>query len=442
MRMIPPGVGRVIRRALLVTAFLFAGSLAGAEVQLLSVARATDAVRGDSLRASISANGRFVAFESSAGLTDDDTDAHPDIYVADRETRTLHRLPDLLSDEVKEGPAISASGRWVAYHAFPAPLERTTNPRLADVFVYDTVTRRTFRMTPDISRSSITIESLFPRLSANGKIVLFSSNGHFTEHDIRRQRGVYVFNRDRGAFTLVSTSSGGVAADRPSGDSVMSADGRVIAFRSSATNLRPGVAAHNWRYHLYIKDLATGALASVDTREAGFPVDTHVVGQFAMDGAGGVILLEARRINVESSVDAIRTRDIYLYDVRQGRMRQLSVGEYAGRVRDPALSADGRFAAFAVRPKGGRGGGLFVIDLEKGVSRYALRGAAAVPSLSHDGRLIAFQSSQSTLAAASGAGVLNVYVVSNPFFVSDSADVKGDETASSDEEQGEGHAQE
>jgi Tol biopolymer transport system component len=79
----------------------------------------------------------------------------------------------------------------------------------------------------------------------------------FTEYpDIYIYAGIYVHNQVTGETTLVSVSSDGTQANGSSWLHAISADGRYVAFSSTATNLVEGVT--DGYESLYLHDRLTG----------------------------------------------------------------------------------------------------------------------------------------------------------------------------------------
>ena len=92
----------------------------------MSLANGTGTRPGNSGEPSISADGRFVAFSTTARLTADDRNTLCDVYVRDRSNKTTRRVSD---DRGGDQPAISANGRFVAFRA----LDGLTRVRVVDL---------------------------------------------------------------------------------------------------------------------------------------------------------------------------------------------------------------------------------------------------------------------------------------------------------------------
>jgi hypothetical protein len=134
----------------------------------------------DSLDPSVSADGRFVAFASSAfNLVPCDTNGTLDVFVHDRHTGETTRVS--VDSNGKQGnsasasPSISADGRFVAFLSLASNLVRGDTNGTQDVFVHDRDTGETTRVNVDSNGNEATNESARPSISADGRFVAFGS---------------------------------------------------------------------------------------------------------------------------------------------------------------------------------------------------------------------------------------------------------------------------
>jgi WD40-like Beta Propeller Repeat len=203
-----------------------------------------------SLNPSISTDGRFVAFESQASnLVPGDTNRANDVFVHDLRTGKTRRVSVSSSGAQANGsgffplsayPSISADGRFVAFDS-PAPnlVRRDTNRR-PDVFIHDLRTGET-RLSVSSRGRQGNKKSFNPSISAAGHFVAFKSYAtDLVRHDTNASRDVFVHGLRTGKTRRVSVSSRGRQGNKDSGTPSISADGRFVAFASDAPNLVPG----------------------------------------------------------------------------------------------------------------------------------------------------------------------------------------------------------
>ena len=197
---------------------------------------------GGSGSPAISADGRFVAFTSAAtNLVTRDTNAHSDMFL--RDTRAFQRERVSVSsagdqgNDLSESASLSEDGRFVAFTSRATNLvPGDTNPN-NDVFVHDRATGTTTRVSVSIA-GSVPGRQLQPHLSADGRYVAFASNAVLVVGDTNGAADVYVHDRETGETSRVSVPSGGSGQGTGGSFSAwISADGRYVAFASLAPNL-------------------------------------------------------------------------------------------------------------------------------------------------------------------------------------------------------------
>ena len=167
---------------------------------------------GSSSGAAISADGRFVAFESSAtNLVPGDTNADYDVFVRDRQTGTTERVSVGSTGNEGNGtssrPAISADGRFVMFQSTATNLvPGAANGRYwSDVFVHDRQTGTTERVSVASDGTQENVSSHSPAMSANGRFVAFDSfASNLVPGDTNGANDVFV--HDRGAPAAVTTT--------------------------------------------------------------------------------------------------------------------------------------------------------------------------------------------------------------------------------------------
>jgi Tol biopolymer transport system component len=135
---------------------------------------------GDSVSPSISADGRYVAFMSYAyNLVPGDTNGKADVFVHDRLTGQTTRV-SVASDGTQGndgsgGASISANGRYVAFVSGASNLVPGDTNGKADVFVHDRLTGQTTRVSVASDGTEGNSDSIYPSISADGRYVAFQS---------------------------------------------------------------------------------------------------------------------------------------------------------------------------------------------------------------------------------------------------------------------------
>jgi Tol biopolymer transport system component len=111
-------------------------------------------------------------------------------------------------------------------------------------------------------------QSLDPAISPNGNAVAFiSSSPELIPGDTNEALDVLVHDRTTGALSRVSVSSDGEEADADSaGPPALSADGRLVAFESAASNLVPW--DDNGMSDVFVFDRTTGKIERVSLPSA------------------------------------------------------------------------------------------------------------------------------------------------------------------------------
>jgi Tol biopolymer transport system component len=199
---------------------------------------------GESRFAAISADGRYVAFQSHAGnMVRGDEKGRTDVFVRDRLAGRTYLVSATPRGEVgnqdSDGrPAISADGRYVAFLSWASNLVPGDTNRNSDIFVHDRQSGQTARVSVSSSGQEGNARSYNPAISADGRYVAFVSHAdNLVARDTNGQDDVFVHDRETGQTTRVSLAWNGAQANSWSDHPSISADGRYVAFHSRASNL-------------------------------------------------------------------------------------------------------------------------------------------------------------------------------------------------------------
>jgi Tol biopolymer transport system component len=355
------------------------GALAQAPTTLISVSASAVQGNGHSGEPAASATGRFVAFQSLASnLVAGDTNGSSDIFLRDQQTGGLSRVSVSTGGGQSNGAShvaqISADGRWVVFGSTADNLVAGDTGLSIDCFHHDRLTTTTIR----VSVSSAGVEGNADSVvgganepacvvSDDGQVVAFvSSASNLVAGDTNFQRDIFVRDVAVGITARVSVATGGQQASGISRWPTLSGDGRLVAFASTAPDLVPG-----------------------DTNAAS---------------------------------------DVFVHDRQTGETTRISLGAGAvegnGSSSEPWISSDGRYVAFssdASNLVGGDNNGVadvFIRDLDLATTvRVSLDSSGGEanqlsnsPRISAGGSIVLFRSIANNLVAGDTNGKIDIFM--------------------------------
>jgi Tol biopolymer transport system component len=386
----------------------------------------------DSTYPSISADGRYVAFESDASnLVSGDTNEEEDVFLRDTQTGTTSILSvdsnGKQGNDLSGGPSISADGRYVAFTSDASNLVGGENIRL-QIFLRDTLMGTTALLSLNPSGEQGNYGSDSPSISADGHYVAFRSIADNLVSGETNYNTPDILLRDtqNGTTTRVSVDSSGTQGNDDSWWSSISADGRYVAFASYADNLVSGDTTIG-QGDIFLRDTQTGTTSLVSLDSSG----TQGIGGSnlsSISADGRYVAFDAGSDNLVSG-DTNNATDIFLRDTQTGITTRLSADSSGTQGNEdswsPSISADGRYVAFcssASNLVNGDTNGkwdIFVRDTQTGTTKRLSLDSSGVqgndgsyhPSISADGRYVAFYSYASNLVSGDTNGKRDVFVV-------------------------------
>ena len=212
----------------------------------VSVGLALTQANAPSYSPAISADGRFVAFRSEASnLVPGDTNGTFDVFVHDRQTGATELVSVGLAGVPGNGqsiePSLSADGRFVAFQSAATDLVPGDSNAAFDVFVRDRLLGTTERVSIDASGTEGNGNSTRASISADGRRVVFQSlASNLVPGDTNATIDVFLHDRQTGATVRINLDSAGNEANNFGAAPAISADGQFVLFNSMATNLVPG----------------------------------------------------------------------------------------------------------------------------------------------------------------------------------------------------------
>ncbi len=239
----------------------------------VSVSSSGTQADGTSYNPSISADGRYVAFTSEAtNLVVDDTNGVADIFVHDLITGTTIRVSVSTSgtqaNNASSDASISSDGRYVAFTSEATNLVSDDTNDMSDVFVHDNTTGTTIRVSISSSGTQGNDASIIPSVSADGRYVAFTSYAsNLVSDDTNGVSDVFVHDQTTGNTIRVSVATGGAQANNASANSSINGNGRYVAFASNASNLVVGDT--NGVADIFIHNLSAGTTIRISVATSG-----------------------------------------------------------------------------------------------------------------------------------------------------------------------------
>ena len=406
-----------------------AGAGPGATTRI-SVTSSSAQADSHSLLPAIDGSGRIVAFYSDAtNLVAGDTNNARDIFVRDRQAGTTTRISvdgaGAQSNSHSFAPTVSRDGRVVAFHSDATNLVSGDGNNSSDVFVHDRASRATTRISVATGGPEGNAGSYTPALSADGRFVTFVSDAtNLVEGDTNFARDAFLHDRQSGTTTRISVSPTGTQADIHSLSSAISDDGRFVAFSSYASNLVVGDT--NESADIFVRDRQDNTMTRVSVYSGG----TEVEG----DSLAPAISADGRFVAFDSDAwlliwgDTNESRDVFVHDRQTSVTTRVSVDDAgiqaSGASLRPSMSADGRFVAFysdASTLVGGDSNGasdVFIHDRRSGATTRVSVGNGGTqasgdslrPAVSGTGAVVAFESDAVSLVASDTNGFSDVFV--------------------------------
>lgn len=214
---------------------------------------------------SISLDGRYVAFVSNAtNLVAGDTNNTTDVFVHDTDTGITKRVSvatgNIQANSFSSSANISADGRYVVFSSTATNLVANDNNGRGDIFIHDSLTQTTQR----VSVSSNGVEgngvlsglSYSPAVSSDGRYVVFNSHSdNLVPGDTNQNSDVFIRDRLLGTTTMISVSDTGLHGNHYSGRASISTEGHYVVFTSYSSNLTLGVSSCSYQ-NIFIRNLA------------------------------------------------------------------------------------------------------------------------------------------------------------------------------------------
>jgi uncharacterized repeat protein (TIGR01451 family) len=385
--------------------------------ELVSTSSDEAAADNTSTMSAVSADGRYVAFASTAtNLVPEDTNISADVFVRDRLGGTTERVS--VSGSGRQGdadsgwldllgaPSISEDGRYVAFASDATNLVKGDRNGGADVFVHDRVTGATTRVS--VASDGSEAGGTMPAISGDGRYVGFLSDAPaLTGDEFGSRADVFVHDRQTGVTERISQAPDG---SDPNANSTfaphLSTDGRFVYFTSSASNLVPGPDASGHDAFLFDRQARTMRAITSDHDPDAFVTNHGTAEGISANGryvtfttADGFFSPETDTNGFDEDAWLVDTQtDVYTLVSRNDLGEQANELSFGGPVSD-----DGRLVVF--ESEGTNLGGpstfgfnVYLRDVAAGTTRLVsvapngdvLATARKNPSMTPDGQVVGF----------------------------------------------------
>ena len=381
---------------------------------------------------SVSVDGRYVAFNSSANnLVPGDTNGAQDIFRKDLVTQEIVRCSTNASNGQANGensiwPAISADGRYVAFQSAAIDLIGPTTAGRSHIYRKDlatgAITRCSLGLPPGTEADN---DSAAVSMTPDADYVAFQSEAtNLVPNDTNGVRDVFRFHLNTN--TTVRCSTNGTGGQATGGDSLfasINANGGFVAFRSQSTDIMPGITPGRW--HVYRKDVNTQAIVRCSDSQAGAEANNDSA-KPSINGDGRFVAFESIATNLVAS-DTNGFQDVFRKDLLTGEVTCCSLTsadvQSDGDSSTPSISVEGRFVAFdsvatnlVANDTNGFGDTFRKDILTRDVVRCSTSAtgtqsdaASNMPKLSADARYVVFQSWATNLTPGATGGFSNVF---------------------------------
>jgi Tol biopolymer transport system component len=417
-------------------------------VELVSLSFMGGQPNGNSSGAVTSGDGTCVAYYTDATnilpTSNGDSNGFTDVYVFNRADGVTTRVSVGFDGQNPNGPSMAQRFRpsidsgctCVAFSSDATNLVPDDTNRKTDVFVRDLPGQTTELASRGLNGEPADGASSFTSVPEGcGEVAFHSVATNLVDGDTNDFSDVFVFNRASGETRRVSVGPGGEQANGPSITPSFSADGRCVAFASAATNLLPvpgpGAPDTNGTLDIYVEcDGVVTCRASVssDGTEA-----NNLSFLPALNGDGTIVAFKSNASNLVPD-DFNTFADVFVHNCTTGETVRASVGNEGQEGNDiaipPSISRDGRFVAF----------GSFASNLISGVNTNSFSqvyvrdlvnnttslisttplgqpGNGSVPdlppSISLDGGWVAFESLANNLVPGDNQGYLDAFIRQN-----------------------------
>lgn len=306
--------------------------------ETILVTRYTNSTGGSAGRPSVSADGRYVAYETGmpvAGASD--TNNTTDVEVRDLVAQTSKAVSVTATGKTgnaySSAPSISDDGQRVAFMSTASDLVPGDSQGTPDAFVRDLKTGTTKLMSAAVSNGA-PVGATEVSISGDGSSVAFTSNSSALTGPPTSHFEVYVRNVDTLAIVRASLAPGGVLSNGQNSTPSLDRDASHVAFLTTAQNLGAGPGGN---YEGFVRELATGTMTRVSQNSTGGSPNAGIF-DIAIDGTGAFVAFVTSASDVAPAT-ATPGSHVFVRDVAAGATTQVDL-DYNGFAPNGFAQAD------------------------------------------------------------------------------------------------------
>jgi hypothetical protein len=314
---------------------------------------------GSSSRPRISPDGRYVLFQSdAANLVSGDTNGALDVFLYDRQQSIMVRVSLAQDGSELNGASsnaeMSADGRYIVFQTSATNHGASDGNSATDILLRDVSNNSTVLVSDatDAGAQAANAKSEYPHISSNGAIIAFQSTAtNLVAGDTNTRQDIFAMNVGSGQLSLISratdpdTENLGTLGNNISERPIVSGNGLFVFFASTATNLVTGDT--NGMKDIFRRTLSSGL--TIRASSAGSDVQAaagNVGTSFAVSDDGNILVFESAATNLVAS-DTNAKQDIFLRNISEDTTTRASVTDDEAEAQNtssvPTYSSAGIF---------------------------------------------------------------------------------------------------
>ena len=391
-------------------------------IERISISSDGIQANGQSGSNSLSNDGRFVAFESNAtNLVPNDFNGQTDTFIYDRLNQTVELVSIATDDAQANGSSssghLSGNGQYLTFASFASNLVANDLNNQRDIFIYNRLNQTTELVSVNSDGTQANGLSLFSVVSNNGRYVAYESTAdNLVAGDTNGLGDIFLSDRINSTTIRINTAEDGIQANGATHLDSISENGRYISFTSAADNLVPGDT--NGKNDIFVYDRVDSIIERISVAADGT--------QGNSDSSFSSLSSDGRYISFTSAADNLVSgdtngkSDIFVYDRIDSTIERVSVtndsAQANGNSQDASISDDGRYVAFLSEANNLVSNDttsqleIFIRDRRSQTTTQI--GGDSFPTISGDGQSILFNSSLDTLVPNDTNDTGDVFVIS------------------------------